>query len=236
MSQTSAVRGGLYKVSEWIMRFSLVNLQWVVFNLPVAFILLSLLNSGSNSDLYVLLPLLFVLMPPVFFPATTAMFAKAREWVRENHDIRPERTYWSYYKENYKKSLAGGTLFTVLWGILVADIYYFSSTSTLMVNLFLILGILLFVVTINYFSVMVHFDMKLRSILKQAFLVTIVSPLLFITVALTSGIILYISLYIFPLIIPLFTGTILTFLTFSAYYRQYLKRAGDEGTGYASQL
>ncbi|WP_079478119.1 YesL family protein [Halobacillus salinus] len=235
MSQTSAVRGGLYKVSEWIMRFSLVNLQWVVFNLPVAFLLLSLLNSGSKSDLYVLLPLLAIMIPPVFFPATTAMVAKAREWVRENHDQRPERTYWSYYKENYKKSIAGGAFFTVLWAVLVADIYYFSTMNIWMTNVFLVLGILLFVVTMNYFSVIVHFDMKLGQAIKQAFLVTLVSPLLFVTVALTSGIILYISLYIFPLIIPIFSGTILTFLTFSAYYRHYLKRAGDEGTGYSSQ-
>ncbi|MGP4059111.1 YesL family protein [Halobacillus sp. H74] len=231
MNQTSGIKGGLYAVSEWIMRFSLTNLQWALFNLPVALLLLSLLNISRTSDLWYLLPPLAILTPFIFFPATTAMFAKAREWVRKDHKETPDQSFFSYYKENYVGSLKGGFILTVLWGILIADISYFSTSSPLLMNIFFVLGILLFVFTINFFSVKVHFAMSVRDVLKQAFLITFVSPILFLTVSISCGFILMISLYIFPLIIPIFSGSIIAFLSFSAFYRLYLKMNDKEKNG-----
>ncbi|WP_406945011.1 YesL family protein [Halobacillus sp. SY10] len=221
MKQTSGIRGGLYAVSEWISKFALTNLQWALFNLPVALLLLSLLNIGDVKELWYLLPF-------IFFPATTAMFAKARDWVRKDHKETADRSYLSYYKENYKNSMKAGIALTILWSVLAADLYYFSTTSSLLMNLFLILGILLFVYTINTFSTLVHFDLKAGAVLKKAFMLTFVSPVLFLTVAISSGFILAVSLYIFPLIIPIFTGSIIAFLAFSAYYRLYLKLSNDQ--------
>ncbi|WP_028783808.1 YesL family protein [Thalassobacillus devorans] len=221
--KTSGFMGGLYVISEWIMRFSLVNLQWVLFNLPIALLLISILYIDSSEQLFYLTVPLVVLLPPLFFPATMAMFAKAREWVRVDEEEREPRTYVSYYKENYRTSLLAGLVFVALWGILLADIYYFSERNEILMNLFVVMGILLFTFTLNFFSVSVHYDMKLRGLLRQAFFITAGSPLLFLAVSISSGIVLYISLYIFPIIIPLFSGSLLAFLTFSAYYRLYLK-------------
>ncbi|WP_075037237.1 YesL family protein [Halobacillus dabanensis] len=223
MSQTSGIKGGLYTVSEWISKFSLTNLQWALFNLPVALLLLSVLNIGDRQELWYLLPPLVLLLPFIFFPATTALFAKARDWVRKDHKETADRSYISYYKENYQNSWKAGIVLTVLWVVLALDLYYFSTANSLFMNIFLILGILLFVYTINTFSVLVHFDMNVRSVVKKSFLITFVSPVLFITVAISSGFILAISLYIFPLIIPIFTASIIAFLAFSAFYRLYLK-------------
>ncbi|REJ08853.1 YesL family protein [Halobacillus trueperi] len=230
MKQTSGIRGGLYAVSEWISKFALTNLQWALFNLPVALLLLSLLNIRDTKELWYLLPPLVLLLPFIFFPATTAMFAKARDWVRKDHKEAADRSYLSYYKENYKNSMKAGIVLTILWSVLAADLYYFSTTSSLLMNLFLILGILLFVYTINTFSTLVHFDLKAGAVLKKAFMLTFVSPVLFLTVAISSGFILAVSLYIFPLIIPIFTGSIIAFLAFSAYYRLYLKLNNMENT------
>lgn len=215
--------GGLYAVSEWIMRFSLVNLQWVVFNLPIALLLISMLYIESSDQLFYLTVPLVVMLPPLFFPATTAMFAKAREWVRKDEEEREPRKYVSYYKENYLTSLLAGFVFVTLWGILLADIYYFSGKNEVLMNLFVVMGILLFIFTLNFFSVSAHYNMKLRGLLRQAFFITVGSPLLFLAVSISSGVVLYISLYIFPIIIPLFSGSLLAFLSFSAFYRLYLK-------------
>ncbi|CDQ18871.1 YesL family protein [Halobacillus karajensis] len=231
MKQSSGIRGGLYAVSEWISKFSLTNLQWALFNLPIALLLLSLLNIGNTQDVWYLVSPLVLLLPFLFFPATTALFAQARDWVRKDQKDTADRSYVSYYKENYKNSMKAGIVLTVLWVILAADLYYFSTNSRLFVNLFLILGILLFVYTINTFSTLVHFDMNVRAVMKKAFMLTFVSPILFLTVAMTSGFILAVSLYIFPLIIPIFTGSLIAFLTFSAYYRLYIKLSGMENNG-----
>ncbi|UOQ44819.1 DUF624 domain-containing protein [Halobacillus salinarum] len=223
MNHSSGIQGGIYAVSVWIMRFGLTNLQWTAFNVPVAVIVLSMVYAKQAADFVYLVPPLLLLLPVLFFPATSAMFAKAREWIRKEE--ANERSYFSYYKENYKQSLFGGLIFTVLWTILVTDIYYFSTTNVTLMNVFFILGILLFVFTVNFFNVLVHFDMKLKGVLKQAFLTTIVSPVLFIAIAFCSAVILYISVYIFPLMVPIFSGTIISFLAFSAFYRFYLKQA-----------
>ncbi|UOQ94479.1 DUF624 domain-containing protein [Halobacillus shinanisalinarum] len=223
MRSNIGVMGGFYVISEWIMRFSLSNLLWALYNLPIGLLLLSLLYLENNAGvLYLTVPLI-VLLPFLFFPATTALFAKAREWVRKEEDPGNARTFFNYYKENYKTSFFGGLIFVIIWGVLVADIYYFSSRNELLMNLFMIMGILIFVWMLNFLSVIVHYDMKIGALFKHSFLITIGSPLLFVAVAISSGIILYISLYMFPLLIPLFTGSLLSFLSFSAFYRLHMK-------------
>ncbi|WP_062514842.1 YesL family protein [Halobacillus sp. KGW1] len=223
MDRMKGIRGGLYAVSEWISKFALTNLLWTLFNLPVVLILLSILGIGERGQLWYLLPPLVLLLPIVFFPATTALFAKAREWVRKEEKHGREYSYWYYYKENYVGSVKVGALLTFLWVVVAADVYYFSGTNPLMMNAFLVSSIILFVYTINVFSAMVHYDLKVGGVLKQAFFLTFSSPVLFLAVAVTAGFILMVSLYIFPLILPIFTGSILSFLAFSAFYRLVLK-------------
>ncbi|WP_101842951.1 YesL family protein [Halobacillus sp. Marseille-P3879] len=225
MADRSGFMGGMYAVSEWISRFTIGNLLWALFNLPVGLLLLSLLNlQGIELAFYILAPLA-IIIPFVFFPSTTALFAKAREWVRKDEKELAEKSFLQYYIENYRNSLFGGIIFVVFWIVLSADVYYFSTRNTLLMNAFLIMGILLFVWTINFFSVIVHYELNLKKVMKQSFLITVGSPLLFLTIVISSAIILYISLYIFPLLIPIVTGSLMAFLSFSAFYRLHLKIA-----------
>ncbi|MGY4688605.1 YesL family protein [Salibacterium sp. K-3] len=215
--------GGFYKISEWIMRFSIANLLWAFCNLPIGLILLSMLYLEEDASAFLLVFPLFFLVPILFFPATTALFAKAREWVRDDEVTASTQSFFHYYKVSYRTSLFGGVVFVVLWGVWAADMYYFSTRSDELTYVFAVLGILLFVGMMNFFSIAVHYDMKVRKLLQQTFFITIGSPILFLTVAISSGVMLYISLRIFPLLIPLFTGAILSFLCFSAFYKLSLK-------------
>ncbi|MEK5069938.1 hypothetical protein [Sporosarcina sp. FSL K6-1508] len=43
MNSKSGFMGGLYIISEWIMKFSLINLFWILFNIPIVFLLLNIL-------------------------------------------------------------------------------------------------------------------------------------------------------------------------------------------------
>jgi hypothetical protein len=54
-------------------------------------------------------------------------------------------------------------------------------------------------------------------------LLTIGSPILFIAVAMSSGVVIYVSFNVFRFIIPFLTGSLIAFLSFSAFYRNYLK-------------
>lgn len=224
MNNESGFLGGLYAISEWIMKFSVVNLLWIIFNLPIVFLLLNALFVQRIEALLFLMIPIIILLPLLFFPATTAMFAMVRDWIikdEEGHQIF--KSYWRYYKENYKRSVCNGFVLTAAWVILVADVYYFFDKNTMIMILFIIMGIVLFIFSINLFSVTVHYHMTFTASLKNAFLITIGSPALFLAVALSSGLVLYISLNVFKFLLPFLTVSLIAFLSFSAFYRNYLK-------------
>ncbi len=224
MNNKAGFMGGLYAISEWIMKFSLINLFWILFNIPIVFLLLNLLFIEQIEELPLLLIPLIILMPILFFPATTAMFGMVRGWIIKDEDSSHLfKSYWRYYKENYKRSVSSGLILTIAWMIWAVDVYYFFNNNSIMMFLFMIMGIILFVFSINHFSVTVHYHMKLFTGLKNTLLLTIGSPVLFITVAISSGVVLYVSLNVFRFFLPFLTGSLIAFLSFSAFYRNYLK-------------
>jgi uncharacterized membrane protein YesL len=204
------------------MRFSVINLLWIVFNIPIAFIVVNILFVKQTGIIVFLLIPLLILLPLLFFPATTAMFASARNLVMKEEGVSI-RQYWRYFKENYTRSLLGGLVLTVIWTIWAVDYYYFSKENIILLGIFLILGIVLFVFTINFFSILSHYHMKLLPAMKNSFLITMGSPLLFFTVLISNSIILYFSLFVFKFLLPFFTGSLIAYLSFSAFYRYYLK-------------
>jgi uncharacterized membrane protein YesL len=222
MKGASDMMGGLYRLCEWIMRFSVINLLWIVFNIPIAFIVVNILFVEQTGIIVFLLIPLLILLPLLFFPATTAMFASARNLVMKEEGVSI-RQYWRYFKENYTRSLLGGLVLTVIWTIWAVDYYYFSKENIILLGIFLILGIVLFVFTINFFSILSHYHMKLLPAMKNSFLITMGSPLLFFTVLISNCIILYFSLFVFKFLLPFFTGSLIAYLSFSAFYRYYLK-------------
>ncbi len=216
--------GGLYAISEWIMKFSLINLFWILFNMPIVYLLLNLLFIEQKEALPFLLIPIILLMPILFFPATTAMFGMVRGWIsKDEGSSHLLKSYWGYYKENYKRSALIGLILTIAWMIWAADVYYFfNDNNSIMMFLFMIMGIILYVFSINLFSVTVHYHMKLFTSIKNAFLLTIGSPVLFIAVTISSGVVLYISINVFRYFLPFLTGSLIAFLSFSAFYRNHL--------------
>lgn len=224
MNNNSGFMGGLYMIAEWVMKFSVTNLLWIIFNLPIAFILLNMLFIEQIEGMFFFIIPLIILLPLLFFPATTAMFGVVRDWIikdEEGHQLF--RSYWRYYKENYKRSVANGFVLTTAWVVLAADVYYFFEKNTAIMILFIIMGIILFVLSINLFSVTVHYHMTFLTSIKNAFLITIGSPVLFLTVAISNGIVIYMSLNFSKYLFVFLTMSLIAFLSFSAFYRNYLK-------------
>lgn len=225
------VVGGLYALSEWIMRFSVVNILWIIFNVPFLFILLNMLFIDQVESLLFLLIILAILAPILLFPATTAVFASARDWIMKNDDHGGLiKSYWRYYRENYKRSLLAGTMFTVIWLIWAIDLYFFSQTNSIIAIIFIVMGIFLFVWTLNFFSITVHYHMKLVETLKNSLFITLGSPLLFFSILISGIGVLYISIYVFQALLVFFTCSVLAFLAFSSFYRSYLKIIEKEET------
>ncbi len=204
------------------MRFLVINLIWLLFNLPIIFIVVSMIFADQLNILYLLLVPLVILLPILLFPATAAMFASVRDWVMGKENRGLFKSYWNYYRVNYKQSLLGGIILTTIWAIWGLDYYYFSQENIILMFAFVILGVILFSYTINFFSIIAHYDMGLGTMLKNTLLITIGSPLLSFSILISSGLILIISSKVWFLM-PFFTWSILAFISFSAFYRLYIK-------------
>lgn len=224
MVNEKKVTGTLFTLFDWFMKFVITNVLWLVFNIPVIFFALNILIANGFEELLLYVALLLLFTPFVFFPATTAMFAVGREWVLKESEVYSViRSYWDFYKENYKRSMLNGFLVTLLFIIWLVDVYFYYGNNLYLFMLFLVSGIGLYVFTVNLFSITVHYEFKFWSSLKTTFFVTVGSPLLFLLIVVSNGLILYLSVNVFMFLIPIMTGSLIAFISFAAFYMRYLK-------------
>ncbi|WP_170138870.1 YesL family protein [Oceanobacillus chungangensis] len=223
MENSTSLMGSLYSLCDWVMRFSIINLLWVIFNLPIIIFATLIFFSGQQEGYFVFVFIAALMMPFLFFPATTAMFAAIRQWVIQGTISPLFKSYWKYYKENYKKSMFGGFIITAAWTVLIADYYYFIDKNSFLLYMLIIIGVFLFVFSMNFFSVVSHYQLNLSALLKNALLATIGNPISTLLILIGSCIILYLSFYVLLFLLPLFTGTLIAYLSFKLFYRMYLK-------------
>jgi uncharacterized membrane protein YesL len=222
--EMGGIMGGFYRISEWIMRFSVTNLLWIIFNIPVVFFAFNLLFVESVEQLIAVMLPIVVLAPFVLFPATAAMFSVVRKWIMGDTDVPLIKSFWRGYKSNYKQSMLGGLVIVPLWGIFVFDfIFYAMEVSSLLRYLFIVLGVILLAFTFNFFSMTVHFHMKFWAIMKNSALISIGRPLISVGMVLVNGMLLYISFTTFTWLLPFFTGSLAAYVSFLGFYHVYNK-------------
>ncbi|GAB2551969.1 DUF624 domain-containing protein [Gracilibacillus alcaliphilus] len=194
---------------------------WLFLNLPILFFALSLLAMDKPDEVYTILLTIIVLAPFIFFPATAALFGVIRKMVMKQ-EVPLLRSFFTYYKENYLRSLLGGGMIILLWGVLLYYYLLLGTTNMFFTILFLLVAVSLFVFTLHFFSITVHMEIKLIATWKSAFFLTIGAPLFTIGIGAVGLLIIYISLYVFTFFIPFFMMSILAYLALSVYYKLML--------------
>ena len=210
------------------MRLSVINVLWIVFNLPICYLIFSLLYADDQSFVLTLILSIMILAPFLFFPATTAMFGVARKWIMGDLDVPLFKSFWTFYKENYLRSMSGGLIFTLIWFIWGVDFYYFSKINIVVSSIFIGLLFFLFLFTINFFANTVHTELSLKTSIKNSFFLTLVFPLNNLLTIVVNGIIFYLSLATFTFLIPFFMGSLIAIVSFSGYYQKVEKIHGDK--------
>lgn len=117
----SGMIGKFYSLSEWLFKLLIANGIWVFFNFPVAYLCLSLFFVPTVEDGYVTLTVIFLLLPFISYPATTALFGLMRQWIVKKKSDKWLSFYWTVYKQNYVKSVMGGLFFVLLWGLWIVN-------------------------------------------------------------------------------------------------------------------
>ncbi|MBS4200240.1 DUF624 domain-containing protein [Bacillus sp. FJAT-49732] len=210
--------------SEWIMKFSVTNIMWLLFNLPIVYFVLTLLYADTFDKLQLIVITIAVLAPFFFFPATTAMFGVVRDWVLGKNSVPLISSYWKYYKENYVKSLLGGIIIVPIWS---AWLYNFLTSGVKIGSIsfyfYVAVTIFLLTFTVHFFSDTVHFQVKLKDSLIKSILLTIGNPHYTVGIGLLSGMLVFLLIKYIPVLIPFCIGSIIAYLSFNAYYRIFLK-------------
>jgi uncharacterized membrane protein YesL len=211
------IMGGFYRISEWIMRLSVINILWVVCASPFFVFGLSILQAESIDQLLSTLIVLAVLSPFTLFPSTAAMYCVARKWLTGEEDAPLVKTFFRGYKDNFVQSMLGGFIYTLLAVVLYTNFRYYGNQGGLLGVLRFVVLTLTVVISISlfhFFSILSHLHMKLFQILKSSMLITIGNPIRSITMVICNGLVLYFSFTKFTFLIPFFMGSLIAVISF----------------------
>jgi len=235
--ETKGLMGGLYRITEWIMRLVVINLLWIAFSIPFIFIAFpSWINFGDVLSVKVSPELLLfkivtglipvtIVTPLTFIPATSAAYSVARKWVMGEDDVPLFKTFIRSYRQNYKQSMLGGFIFAIIGLILFIDGYFFavkSQTFGYLFYLFLLLFILLAAAFVNFLSILAHFEMKTTQMIKNSFMLTLGNPFRSIGNLISIAIVVAISSK-YTFLIVFFMGSTIAFVTFWQFHQGLIK-------------
>ncbi|GAB2700155.1 YesL family protein [Paenibacillus thermoaerophilus] len=225
--------GGLYRISEWIMRLSVTNVLWILVSLPFFILLLGIFGVGAiqgteQEQLAAFQGVLFwvsLSMPLFFFPGTSAMFSMTRKWVMGDTDAPLLKTFFRSYKENFKQAVLGGVVFVLLGYVLYADYRFYISQESgwnFLGIVFIVFAVLYAAALFNFFSLLSHLNLTFGQLLKNTFLLTIGAPLNSVALLVTNGFLLYISSK-YTFLIPFFLGSLIGLNSFFQFYRLFTR-------------
>ncbi|WP_163537450.1 DUF624 domain-containing protein [Gracilibacillus sp. YIM 98692] len=181
----------------WCVRLTYVNLLWFTF-IILGFVIFGLM------------------------PSTVAMFSVIREWKKEEHEVRVFRVFWLSYKENFIKSNAIGLLLAFM-AVPIYLIYYMSHLLfevdyrflgfALTVGYFIIFS----VIVVYIFPVMAHYNVRVFTQVKYAFLIGVSNP---ITTLILIGLCLAVFYVIYYIGYAFFFGgsTVAAMIMWKAYH------------------
>jgi uncharacterized membrane protein YesL len=185
-----------FAATEWISKFAYINLLWIGFSLAGLIVL-------------------------GFFPATIAMFTIIRKWLKGETEIPIFRTFWTTWRSELFRSNGLGLLVAAVVGLIVFNLVFversgtgFTSVIQIPIYLFMFAVIL----TILYlFPVYVHFELKWFQIVKNSFLMMLISPIENIVMIAGIVAVLFVVKFI-PALGFFFGGSLIAAIIMSAAY------------------
>lgn len=212
----------LYELSRLILMFTLINLLWIIVDLPFFIVLIQVILTTDTSHLYVLLPLLSLLLPLFFFPGTHALISSSRALVKEESNV-DLFTFFYFYKGGFKRSFLIGMFFTSVTTLLGMGLYTVYQSSLILSLIIIVLFFYLSIIVFYLLYLDVHFNMPMGWVVKQTLIFVIQHPLF----ALTNFIVLialhYIMYSVSFILFVLFGTTLTVYATFYLFMRKLTK-------------
>ncbi|MFD1030104.1 YesL family protein [Metaplanococcus flavidus] len=226
MLELKGISSVFYAMSEWIMRFSGVNLLWFGVSLPFFLLFVTVEMSSSGGLIYFGIAA-WLLGSLLFFPATAAVFSVVRDWIMETEPSSIAKSYFKHLKADYRGNAKMGAFFSLIWLLWYYGYFYLYTAKNSLAIILLLFGLAMFVFTVNYLSINAHYRMSSISKVKNTFFLSAGKPLMSLAVAFVSGILLWLSTTQLLWLFPLASCSMIAFLSFSAFYRTAQKIGGS---------
>lgn len=164
--------GPIFTITNYIMWLFAGNFYFALCNIPLLFVLISLLASGNNitTEMIPSLLFLFILSLIPVGPAITALLSVMGKLVREK-DISVTKDYFSAYKKNFKQSIILWVIMLAIISILVVDFYFFSRQTygVYIKFIFLLLILVVILMSLYIFPIVSRFYMKSKDIVRLSY-------------------------------------------------------------------
>lgn len=185
-----AFSGVIYSFCTWFYRLAFINILWLVFT-AIGLVLFG------------------------FFPATIAMLATLRQYIK-NNDVPVFTTFWNCYKGEFIRGNKLGAIIVIVGFLLMFNINFLQSNQTnisqYLYIFFIIVSCFCILIACYLLASYVEFDQDLNTRIKNSILIAIYNPLanLFIIfgfaavyylITFISGISLFFSVSILGLVI-----------------------------------
>lgn len=153
--QLGAFSGAIYTFCNWFYRLAFINVLWLISTL------LGLVLFG-------------------FFPATVAMLATIRQFIKKN-EVNTLSTFWNYYKKEFVESNKVGAIIVIVGFILYVNINFLQVNHTDISQFFYVSSIILlclyFLIICYILASYVEFDQDIKTHIKNAILIALYNPL-----------------------------------------------------------
>ncbi|KAB8137856.1 DUF624 domain-containing protein [Gracilibacillus oryzae] len=220
--QNSGVLGGFYVLADWIYRFCIGNLIWLVFNIPIVFLLLNLLLAETMGVIFVLTGMILLLSPFIFYPATVALFSIVDKFIKKE-DVRVIHDFCISYKKNYRRSMKIGAVFAAFWAVLLIDFFYLVQVgNTAFVYFFIVIGFFAFIYNLLVCSSVNYFDLPIKKLFRNVAILMFGHPILSMSLGLISVVFLYGLTQWATILLPFLTGSVIAFLSLLVFIKIYL--------------
>lgn len=189
---------------EWIMRLAYVNLLWLLFTLA------GMIVFGIA-------------------PATAALFSVQVKWSTGDVTSPIFRTFWKNYKASFLKANLLGYFLAIVGWLLYFNLTFFATHDGVInkiVGLITLTVAIWYLITLFYsFPIYASYNLKTIRIIKNAFIVGMLNPILTFGMILSSGSVIFIVLY-FPKLL-LFFGISLPCLMIMLFSNQVFQKIDD---------
>jgi uncharacterized membrane protein YesL len=192
----------LYTTAEWISKLAYLNLLWIGCTLLGGIIF-------------------------GFFPATAAMFAVVRSWIRNSGEYSVAKQFWGFYKKDFIRTNLVGLFLTLIIWIGYVDFRFLQIQSEIFfqlkyIPLYFIL-IALFLTVLFVFPTYVHYELSLMNYFRNAFMIMLSNPLNSLFLAGILILLQYLVAAVLPTFFLVFGGSVNTYIIMWFCYRVFMK-------------